>query len=162
MGPYGPGTSCGSNGGRKSPTAVQKSTLGPAVCQPQVLAPLTQHSKVFSSALGDPTFICQSSSAFLEGSVRAWDWWVLFFPRADSAFPVLAGLGSLCGGHGTASACWAVLPALGCFLAWGKLPGSVMSLVVLSVLARLLAGLRHVPGLGGVYVFGACQQVLRM
>lgn len=31
-----------------------------------------------------------------------WDQWILFIPGADSAFPVLAGLGSLAGGHGTA------------------------------------------------------------
>lgn len=51
---------------------------------------------------------------------RAWDQWILFFPGTDSAFPALAGLGSLGGGHGTASACWAALLALGCFLAGGR------------------------------------------
>lgn len=88
--------------------------------------------------------------------------WILFFPGTDSAFPVLAGLGSLCGGHGTASACWAVLLALGYFLAWGKVPASLMSLVALPGRAGMLLGLRCVTGLGGVYEFGDCQQIWRL
>lgn len=108
------------------------------MCQPRGWASLTQHNKVFSSALGDPNLICQSSSsAFLKGSVRAWDQRVLFIPGTDSAFPVLFGLGSVAGGHGTAEPDGSA-DAFGYFLAWGKVPGSVMSLVVLPGRAGLL------------------------
>lgn len=48
--------------------------------------------------------------------------------------------------------------SFGCFLAWGKAPGSVISLVVLPGRAGLLV----VPGLGQVYGFGDCQQILGM
>lgn len=68
------------------------------MCRPRGWAPLTQLSKVFSSALDDPTLICQpSSSAFLEVNIRAWHQWILCFPGTDSAFPVLAGLGAWLG-----------------------------------------------------------------
>lgn len=40
---------------------------------------------------------------------RRWDQRILFFLGAEGAFPVLAGLGGPCGGHGTASARWALL-----------------------------------------------------
>lgn len=85
---------------------------------------------------------------------RRWDQRILFFLGAEGAFPVLAGLGGPCGGHGTASARWG-LPGL------GKVPGS-LSLLALPGAAGLLLGLRCVPGLGGVYGFGDSQQVLGM